>query len=166
MKQSFQEAALSGAPISVWLGYPHEGIPLLDGSVIHASKVHRSVVRTTLLEFTEGRPITVLRELAVSQPHVVHQRALAHLGKPYDLINANCQQFVRMCQGLPIESPAVQRAAAVTVAASVALVARNPYVTLVASLASAGALVSHEKPLQGALVGTGIGFFLALALSL
>lgn len=158
--RDFVEAAHAGAPISVWLGYPHEGIPQLDGTVIHSSKLHRAVVCTSLHEFTDGNPFEVLWDLAVTHPDLVRERALAYLGKPYSLFRANCQHFVRLCQGLPMESPAVQRGVILAASATTAIVARNPRATLVAACASAGAFTARKNPAAGAFLGVGLGLIL------
>lgn len=160
------EAAAAGAPLSVWLpaGYPHEGIPLPDGSVIHASKRHGKVVRTSLEEFSEGCPVQVLWDLAVSDPLVVRRRALDSLGVAYDLWRANCQHFVRYCQGLEVESPAIQRLAIGSAAAATALMTKDPRVTVVAVSVGACAALAPKRPLVGAGVGLALGLLAVTSL--
>jgi len=45
--------------------------------------------------------------------------ALSKLGQPYHLFEHNCEHFVRICQGLPAESPQLKGVLGVVVAAAV-----------------------------------------------
>jgi len=86
--------------------YLHHGIDLGDGTVVHARPDDfrnpfggGRVVRTSLAEFAEGRPLRVRHEPAAAFPSdVVADRALARVGREgYDLVVDNCEHFATWC---------------------------------------------------------------------
>lgn len=160
-------AFAAGAPLAIVTreGYPHEGIPLPDGTVVHASKKHGQVVRTPFAEFAEGAVVRVLWDLAVSDAGVVWQRARDSLGVGYDLWEANCQHFVRYCQGLEIESPAIQKLVIGSVATATAVAAKDPRAKVVALSVGACATLAPKRPLVGAGVGLALGLLAVASMS-
>lgn len=162
-----RKAFATGAPLAIVTreGYPHEGIPFPDGSVVHASKRHGQVVRTSFAEFGEGAVVQVLWDLAVSDAGVVWQRARDSLGVGYDLWEANCQHFVRYCQGLEIESPAIQKLVIGSVATATAVAVKDPRARVVALSVGACATLAPKRPLVGAGVGLALGLLAVASMS-
>ena len=86
--------------------YLHHGIDLGDETVVHA-RPHDfrnpfgggRVVRTSRVEFAEGRSVRVRNEPPASFPaDEVAARALAHVGREgYDLVIDNCEHFATWC---------------------------------------------------------------------
>jgi hypothetical protein len=86
--------------------YLHHGVDLGDGTVVHARpREFRNpfggghVVRTSLAEFAEGRPVRVRNEPpAEFSPDEIAARALAHVDRDgYDLVIDNCEHFATWC---------------------------------------------------------------------
>lgn len=168
LSEELRKAFATGAPLAIVTreGYPHEGIPFPDGTVVHASKRHGQVVRTSFAEFAEGAVVQVLWDLAVSDAGLVWRRARDSLGVGYDLWQANCQHFVRYSQGLEIESPAIQKFMIGSAAAATALMAKDLRVTAVAVSVGACAVLAPRRPLVGAGVGLGLALGLLAMASL
>jgi hypothetical protein len=73
--------------ILVWLC----GVPM----AIHASKDHGVVVRTSLEEFSEGLPVYYGRIPAnLKTQDAILRRVHNVLGKPFNVLNANCEDYV------------------------------------------------------------------------
>lgn len=67
------------------------GVPM----VIHASKDRGMVVQTTLEEFSEGLPVYYGRTSAnLEAQNAILLRAQSVLGKPFNLLNADCEDYV------------------------------------------------------------------------
>lgn len=167
LSEELRKAFATGAPLAIVTreGYPHEGIPFPDGTVVHASKRHGQIVRTSFAKFAEGAVVQVLWDLAVSDAGLVWRRARDSLGVGYDLWEANCQHFVRYCQGLEIESPAIQKLVIGSVATATAVAAKDPRAMVVAFSVAACATLAPKRPLVGAGVGLALGLLAVASMS-
>ncbi len=80
--------------------------------VTHTTLRHGGVVVTTLDEFCEGRPIDIVAQPAsVEHQQLILATANANIGKPYALLNCNCEHFASFCYTQEAESRQVQSAA-------------------------------------------------------
>lgn len=167
VSDEIRKALMTATPLAVVTreGYPHEGIPFPDGTVIHASKRYGKVVKTSLAEFAEGSTIRVLWDLAASDSGMVWQRARDALGGAYNLWQANCQHFVRHCQGLEVESPAIQKMVIGSVATATSVAVKDPRAKIVALSIGACATLAPKRPMVGAGVGLVLGLLAAASLS-
>ncbi|MCS6813104.1 MAG: lecithin retinol acyltransferase family protein [Cyanobacteria bacterium] len=79
--------------------YEHHGIDCGDGTVIHYRKGTETVTRTSLEEFTDGRPIYVKTYKVSYIPDVTVRRAESRLGEQeYNLLTNNCEHFATWCK--------------------------------------------------------------------
>jgi len=79
--------------------YEHHGIDCGDGTVIHYRKGTETVTRTSLAEFTDGRPIYIKNYNVCYIPDVVIRRAESRLGEQeYNLLSNNCEHFAMWCK--------------------------------------------------------------------
>jgi hypothetical protein len=93
-----------------------DGLP----TVINASKRRdRRHVEETWSQYAEGNPVTLQRMPTTVGVAEMLRRARADLGKPWDLLGANCEHAIRRWRGLVVESPQLQ--AGIVLAAVVAL---------------------------------------------
>ncbi len=100
---------LQAGPVKIDCGlYDHHGQHDGAGFVIHNSKRHGAVVRESLQAFADGRDV-VLSDVRCDNPQLATENALKYLGMSYDLFTANCEHFVRLCNGVEVESPQVQK---------------------------------------------------------
>jgi hypothetical protein len=76
-----------------------------------ASLFHGGVVQQSLGEFANGKDIHFAGNPGVLPAEVVAQRAASCVGKPWNLLNANCEHFVYWAHGLQPQSPQLARAA-------------------------------------------------------
>ena len=90
--------------VRVYGGVLHEGIYTDDGTVISSSRKRGGVFEETLQDFAGGRAVKNLGRLSDLSPHRAVARAYVALGRQYDLVNDNCQHFVRHCYGLKPKS--------------------------------------------------------------
>ena len=92
-------------------GVYHYGIASYNNTVIDRAP-RRGIARRSLYDFSEGQPVEIVPrergDYALSQTHGI---ALQCIGNPYyNMINANCEQFVNICRkGVP-ESKQVRKA--------------------------------------------------------
>ena len=96
------EQRIAGSTVT----YLHHGIDIGDGTVVHARpRDFRNpfggghVVRTSMADFTEGRPVRVCTEPAAAHsPGEIVARALAHVGRDgYHPVIDNCEHFATWC---------------------------------------------------------------------
>jgi hypothetical protein len=81
--------------------------------VTHTTLRDGGVVVTTLDEFCEGRPIEIVaRPASVQHQQLILATALANVGKPYALVNRNCEHFTSHCYTHKAESRQIQTPAA------------------------------------------------------
>ena len=122
----------------------HYGLANGDGKVIHNSKVRKKVTVESYEEFTEGKEIIVsdITSDNLSRSVVL---AMRYVGMPYHLLSANCEQFVRLCHGLEIESTQVQQYLLAAFGAGIALKSDNPYTQ---AAGGAVALASYLTPTE------------------
>lgn len=152
---------VSGTPLKVWLGaYWHEG--LADGMyVIHNSKAHGKVVRSTYAEFSAGNKIFVCEELQVVDMAVAIQRARSALGVAYDLWVRNCQHFVRWAHGLEQESPQIQQALMAASGLAIATISKHPVTQSMGAGMSIATMLTPEgkSPIAFGIAGALFGAF-------
>jgi hypothetical protein len=72
--------------------------------IADASKTLGRVAARPLVEFADGAPCSVVGYLGNLPPEIVALAAYARMGEPYNLINANCEQFVNEVHGLEPKS--------------------------------------------------------------
>jgi hypothetical protein len=108
------------------VAYQHLGIDLGDGTVVHARPDDfrkpfegGRVVRTSLEEFADGRPVVVVTEPPAGHaPEEVAGRAEAHVGRDgYCPVVANCEHFATWCATGRHRSRQAEAAIALAVAA-------------------------------------------------
>ncbi len=90
--------------------YEHHGIDCGDGTVIHYSKVgEATVTRSSLAEFTFGKPLYMKHYTVCYIPDVVVRRAESRLGEQqYNLMLNNCEHFAMWCKVGRSESAQVE----------------------------------------------------------
>lgn len=63
--------------------------------MIHASKDDGKIVVTSFDEFAEGQQVNYTRQpVSWEEQQTILQRANGRIGAPYNLLNANCEDFV------------------------------------------------------------------------
>jgi len=84
--------------------------------VMHASKDHGQFVLTTCAEFSEGQePQYVQLPDSLEVRQAILQRAESLLGRPYHLLNANCEDYVNWIVTGVARSPQRETAAFIAV---------------------------------------------------
>lgn len=79
--------------------YYHHGIDCGDGTVIHLSKQHHGVKRSSWAEFSEGKQVFTEETPLLFDRGEVIRRAKSRVGqRGYDLFSDNCEQFVTWCR--------------------------------------------------------------------
>lgn len=107
--------------VTVYGFVQHEGIVTEHGRVISNSRRKGCVFEESVRSFAEGRKIKNIGPLNPRiDPMLAVERARTQIGKSYDLVNDNCQHFVRWCYGLKPYSP--QKRWALAGAAAIALI--------------------------------------------
>lgn len=122
----------------------HYGLADGAGKVIHNSKTRLKVAIDSYEDFAEGKEILV-SALTSSDPSRSVTMAQRYVGMPYNLLSANCEQFVRLCHGLEVESTQVQQYLLAALGAGMALKSDNPYIK---ATGSAVALASYLTPTE------------------
>jgi hypothetical protein len=107
--------------------YFHYGLADGAGKVIHNSKARLKVTSETYDEFSEGKKI-IVSEITSDNPSRAVIIAKRYLGMPYNLLSSNCEQFVRLCHGLEIESTQLQQYLLAAFGAGMALKSDNTYI--------------------------------------
>lgn len=146
---------LAGTTLKINYGlYNHYGIADGLGNVIHNSKKHLKVVKETVDEFSEGKEMLV-SNITNDNPERAVTTALRYLGLPYNLINSNCEHFVRLAHGLQKESTQIQQYLIFALGAGVALKSKNTDIQLLAgSVALTSVLTpNEERPYENIAVG-------------
>ena len=132
--------------------YTHYGIADGVGGVIHASKKYGKVIHTTWEEFSNGLPVYICDDITSGNLPVACERAKARVNEIYDLINFNCEHFVREVHGMNSESVQVKRVACTGAAVCVAAKAKDPVIKCMGVGATIGA-ANGEKPVEGMVSG-------------
>lgn len=122
----------------------HYGLADGNGQVIHNSKARSKVTTESYQDFAEGKEILV-SDITSENPSQAVVMAKRYLGIPYKLFTANCEQFVRMCHGLEIESTQVQQYLLAALGAGMVLKSENPYIK---AAGGAVALASYLTPTE------------------
>lgn len=92
-------------PLMTW----HYGIVVgVDGAgrvnVVHNDKI-AGVVHATLAEFAGRQAVQMVQRAPENRAYEVAARAVNHLGKPYDLVNFNCEHLASDAQQGTATSP-------------------------------------------------------------
>lgn len=122
----------------------HYGLADGAGSVIHNSKARKQVTVESYEDFSEGKEI-IISDITSGDPSRAVLLAKRYIGMPYNLLSANCEQFVRLCHGLEVESTQVQQYLLAALGAGMALKSDNIYVK---SAGGAVALASYLTPTE------------------
>jgi hypothetical protein len=78
--------------------FNHHGIDLGDGTVAHYLE-GRQILRSPLLEFSRGQPLTVVPYAISSPVGLTLRRAMGRLGEQnYNLLFNNCEHFAIWCK--------------------------------------------------------------------
>ena len=78
--------------------FHHHGIDLGDGSVAHYLE-GREILRSSLEDFSQGQPMTVIEHLDSSAKGVTVRRAMSRIGEQnYNLLFNNCEHFATWCK--------------------------------------------------------------------
>jgi len=104
-KHSIWYSAGDIVQVTVYGVIAHEGIVTEHGRVISNSRRRGGVYEESLRDFSGGRKIINKGPLKRALPLTALSRARSRLGQSYDVVNDNCQHFVRWCYGLRPYSP-------------------------------------------------------------
>ena len=78
--------------------FHHHGIDLGDGTVAHYLE-GREILRSSIDEFRQEQPITVIEHDAASAKGVTLRRAMSRIGEQnYNLLFNNCEHFATWCK--------------------------------------------------------------------
>ena len=78
--------------------FNHHGIDLGDGSVAHYLE-GREILRSSVDDFSQGQPISVIEHANTSPARVTLQRAMGRIGEQnYNLLFNNCEHFATWCK--------------------------------------------------------------------
>jgi hypothetical protein len=80
-----------------------------DGQALFVHNVAEGVVLATEQGFATGRPITIEQRAQPGQESIVARRALALLGRKYNLLGFNCEHAANLAANGVAESKQVQR---------------------------------------------------------
>ncbi|WP_273857098.1 lecithin retinol acyltransferase family protein [Photobacterium sp. GSS17] len=145
--------------------YWHYGIADGQGCVIHNSKKWREVRREPETEFAEGRAIEVSKIMG-DDPDQAVALATSQIGRPYDLLQHNCEQFVREAHGLPAECTQIQRLLAAAAGGYLTLKAESHLERLagigmlVGAVSASSEMTPYPKAAAGARLAVGSGLIL------
>ncbi len=109
-------------------GYDHIGTYGYDGLVYAASRKFRGVSKVTLEQFSGGREILNDEQVGPLLCRQIIANYEALLGRPYNLLSANCEHYDNWARGLGWKSEQVDLAkdvALLTALASCAVLAGN-----------------------------------------
>lgn len=147
-----------GTTLKVDIGvYWHYGMAAGYDEIIHLTKRNGSVVRESYDDFSGGREILECAEITSDFPQEAVNRALDYTDKRYDLLNFNCEHFVRMCHGLEKESHQVQ-SAVIAGGSTLAMVSPHPMVKLAGAVFATGASTPdpRKSPIEKGLFALGL----------
>jgi len=135
----------AGTTLRLNLGtFFHYGIADGVGGVIHNSKKWGKVTHESEIGFADGRQIEV-GEISSAVPEKAIQIAKRYLGLPYNLIDSNCEHFVRLCHGLEIESTQIQQYLMVALGAGMALKSDNSLIKVAGGAAAIASLLTPTE---------------------
>ena len=78
--------------------FNHHGIDLGDGTVAHYLE-GREILRSSLADFSQGQPVSVVGHDEASTPGVTLRRAMGRIGEQnYNLLFNNCEHFAIWCK--------------------------------------------------------------------
>ena len=78
--------------------FNHHGIDLGDGTVAHYLE-GREILRSSLADFSQGQPVTIVSHDQPSTPGVTLRRAMGRIGEQnYNLLFNNCEHFAIWCK--------------------------------------------------------------------
>jgi hypothetical protein len=83
-----------------------------ERGVLSLSAQHGGLVEESISAFSARKTVTVDGYLGATPPAMVMQRARLKRGQAYSWTEFNCEHFVRYAHGVPIESPQLQKWAA------------------------------------------------------
>ncbi|ELR63544.1 hypothetical protein C942_03560 [Photobacterium marinum] len=134
--------------------YWHYGISDGEGGVIHNSKKRLRVQIDSLDDFTEGREI-VVSSITSENPRRAFHYAKKHIGRPYNLFNQNCEQFVREAHGLDVECTQFQKLLVTLTGSYMVVRGEQPTMKMAGIGMLLGALMSpsERSPYGGAATG-------------
>lgn len=142
----------------------HYGIFDGNGKVIHNSKRHGRVVIESLKSFSEGKEVLADLGIFSGDADAAIERAKRYIGTPYNLLQENCEHFVRMAHGLLKESPQLQKYMITATGIGVVCIStKNKPVQFAAGAAALTALTCNcsenlaTKVLASAAIGAAIG---------
>ena len=76
----------------------HHGIDLGDGTVAHYLE-GREILRSSLIDFSQGQPLSVVEHPVCSPQGVTLRRAMSRIGEQnYNLLFNNCEHFATWCK--------------------------------------------------------------------
>ena len=76
----------------------HHGIDLGDGTVAHYLE-GREILRSSLTDFSQGQPVSVVTHAQCSPQGVTLRRAMGRIGEQnYNLLFNNCEHFATWCK--------------------------------------------------------------------
>ena len=123
--------------------YWHFGVSLGSKGVIDHAKI-QGVARRTWEEFAKGRRVV---SAEISGPFVgeeVVARAYSQIGKPYDLLEDNCEHFARWCVGTEAKSVQIQKYTLVAPLMAAACYSKSPSVAVASIAGAIGATLAPE----------------------
>jgi hypothetical protein len=82
----------------------------LPVSVVSASKLLGYVAEEEVFAFAPSGILFAHGHWGQQHRRLTVKNARRRLGQPYDMFNHNCEQFVRICQGLEPDSPQLNNA--------------------------------------------------------
>jgi len=133
--------------------FNHYGISDGCGGVIHNSKKYRMVTHESEADFAEGKDI-IVSDITSNNPCYAFDKAKRYIGMGYDLLQSNCEHFIRLCHGLEVESTQIQKYLLASATAGVALKSNNSIVKMASIAASLAALITpkEESPFKNAAI--------------
>ena len=133
--------------------FNHYGIADGCGGVIHNSKKYFMVTHESEAAFAEGKDI-IVSDITSNNSTYAFNKAKRYIGMSYDLLESNCEHFVRLCHGLDVESTQIQKYLLVSTSAGIAVKSNNSTVKMASIAASLAALFTskEERPFKNAAI--------------
>ncbi len=157
---------LTVGPVKINYGlFEHYGICDGAGFVIHNSKKHGMVVRESINDFSDGKEV-LISHIPYSDHVLVVENAQRYLGASYALFTTNCEHFVRLCCGLEVESPQIQKYLIVGAGVTVMVNTTNKVASFSGLSVALAALITQpdKSPLKNSItvlaISLGIGLLL------
>ena len=135
--------------------FNHYGIADGCGGVIHNSKKYFMVTHESEADFAEGKDI-IVSDITSNNSTYAFNKAKRYIGMSYDLLQSNCEHFVRLCHGLEVESTQIQKYLLASAAAGVAIKSNNSIIKMASVAASLAALFTpkEESPFKNAAIAS------------